>query len=211
MSDVVIQSKILERWAGPTSDVELRLTLDQPITTPEAELFGDQSAFVFRALCTINSATLDGILQYTLTIPQITIPATSNAVVGRTARYSAAFYKSSTGKLLQSFPGFESFFIQPSPSTQRWDNISIYNYAGIFVAPDQKTFTRSEFLTLLDAYLLQFVGWANPLATPSRVALPAYTAGIISNPPTQAQVQAMGDHLQLLTQIVAALIVDAKE
>ena len=61
MSDVVINSVSLERWMGPTSDVELRLTLDQARVTPEGDVFGVSSDFIARAVCSGAPVMLAGL------------------------------------------------------------------------------------------------------------------------------------------------------
>ena len=209
MSDVVINSITLEQWKGPTTDVELRLSLDIPIVTPEGETFGPSPIFVARAQCTIASAVIAGITQYTLTIPQITLPATGNALVGRTARYSAGFYKAN-GQLIQPWSGFESFSLSAVPSPVGWGVIRLANEGGILPYGDQMTFSRSEILNLLNDYLHALSGYGTPTGTLDRTAFATYTAPTITNPPTRAEVQAIADHLQVLSQHLAAVITDAK-
>lgn len=151
MSNVVIASFTLSNWRGPTSGVELRLGLDVPITTPENENYGSSPLVVARAACTVNSVTIAGLTQYTLTIPAISLPATQNALVGATARYTAAFHRTSDGGLIQAWPGFESFSLPSLPNPTTWGTIRIANEGGILRYADQNTFTRSEILSLLNS------------------------------------------------------------
>jgi len=209
MSDVVINSVSLERWMGPTSDVELRLTLDQAIVTPEGDVFGVSPDFVARAACSVAPVTLAGLTQYTLTIPSITLPATGNALVGRTARYSARFHRTSTGQLIQPWSGFEQFSLSATPSPVDWSTIRAANEAGIMPLSDWLTFNRSEILALLGLYVLKPV-YETPVGTLDRTTFTTYTAPVISNPPTQAEVQAIADHLQILSEHLAAIITDVK-
>lgn len=211
MSDVVVNSINIDRWKGPISDVEIRLTLDGPIVTPEGGVFGTQPVFVARGLCTITSALIAGITQYTLTIPTLTLPATGNALVGRTARYCAGFYKSTTGQLIQPWPGFESFSLSPSPSPVDWGTIRVVNEGGILPYSDAMTFSRSEILSLIGAYVRKLTGWGTPTGTVARTAFATYTAPVISASPTQAEVQEMADQVQILSQRLAALITDVKQ
>lgn len=51
-------------------------------------------------------------------------------------------------------------------------------------------------------------GWGSPSGTLSRAAYAAYAGQTVSNPPTQAQVQALDDAVKLLSQTVAALLTD---
>lgn len=51
-------------------------------------------------------------------------------------------------------------------------------------------------------------GWGVPTATLLRAILAEYTAATISNPPTQAEVQAIANQLQITTRTLAALIND---
>jgi len=209
MSNVIINSLNIDRWKGPTSDVELRLTLDQPIVTPELETFGTSPNFVARAQCSISSAVVAGITQYTLTIPSITLPATGNALVGRTARYTAGFYKAN-GQLIQPWSGFESFFLLATPTPVDWGTIRIANEGGILPYGDLLTFSRSEILALLGVYLPKLTGYGTPTGTLDRTSFVTYTAPTISGSPTQAEVQALADAVEVLSQRLAALITDAK-
>lgn len=52
--------------------------------------------------------------------------------------------------------------------------------------------------------------WAAPSGTLSRASLASYTAATISNPPTQAQVQAVANALQAVSQAMVALITDLR-
>jgi hypothetical protein len=211
MSDVIINSINIDRWKWPISDVEIRLTLDGPIVTPEGGVFGTEPVFVARGLCTIASAVVAGITQYTLTIPSLTLPATGNALVGRTARYTAGFYKSSTGQFIQAWPGFESFSLSSSPSPVDWGTIKVANDGGILPYGDAMTFNRSEILSLIGAYVRKLVGWGTPTGTVARTTFATYTAPVISASPTQVEVQALADHVQILSQRLAALITDVKQ
>lgn len=53
-------------------------------------------------------------------------------------------------------------------------------------------------------------GWATPTGTLDRGAFAAYNGQTISNPPTQAEVQALDDAVVLASQHLAALITDLK-
>jgi hypothetical protein len=61
-------------------------------------------------------------------------------------------------------------------------------------------------------YVRQDVGsaWTAATGTASRAALAAYVAPTISNPPTQAEVQAIADALQATTQALVAIITDLR-
>ena len=49
-------------------------------------------------------------------------------------------------------------------------------------------------------------GWVAPTGTASKATFATYAASTISNPPTQAEVQAIANHLQVLSQHMKALI-----
>ena len=51
-------------------------------------------------------------------------------------------------------------------------------------------------------------GWASPTGTAARGAFATYAAPAIASPPAQAEVQAIADHVQLLSQRVKALVDD---
>lgn len=53
-------------------------------------------------------------------------------------------------------------------------------------------------------------GWASATGTASRAGFATYAAPTISNPPTQAQVQAIAAHVQILSQHLKAAIDDLK-
>lgn len=53
-------------------------------------------------------------------------------------------------------------------------------------------------------------GWGSPTGTADRAAFATYTAPTISNPPTQAEVQAVADAMQVLSRHLKALIDDLK-
>lgn len=50
------------------------------------------------------------------------------------------------------------------------------------------------------------VGWGAATGTTLKTTFATYVSPVISNPPTQAQVQAIADHVQLLSQHMKALI-----
>lgn len=210
MSNVVIASIDLPRWAGPTSDVELRVSLDQPIITPTLESFSPSPAFVAKAACTIASSVIAGVTQYTLTIPSITLPATGDALVGRTARYSAGFY-TANGKLIMPWEGFQQFSLSAVPTPTDWGTIRVANEGGVLPLYDTRTFTRAEILSLLQVYVRYLSGWGTATGTEDKTAIAAYVAPVISTPPTQAEVQALATYVQELSQRVVALINALKE
>jgi hypothetical protein len=51
-------------------------------------------------------------------------------------------------------------------------------------------------------------GWTAPTGTAERTAYATYTAPIIANPPTQAEVQALSNHVQILSRRLKAVIDD---
>jgi hypothetical protein len=61
-------------------------------------------------------------------------------------------------------------------------------------------------------YVQQDAGaaWTAASGTASRGTFATYTAPAITNPPTQAEVQAIADHLQILSQRVKGLVDDLK-
>jgi hypothetical protein len=52
--------------------------------------------------------------------------------------------------------------------------------------------------------------WANPSGTLTRTTFAAYAGQTVSNPPTQAEVQAIDDHVKVLSERLAALITDLR-
>lgn len=58
------------------------------------------------------------------------------------------------------------------------------------------------------AWIAASTGWGAASGTLSRAAYAAYAGQTVSNPPTQAEVQALDNAVKLLSQTVAALITD---
>lgn len=56
----------------------------------------------------------------------------------------------------------------------------------------------------------QTSAWANPTGTLTRTTFAAYAGQTISNPPTQAEVQAIDDHVKAMSERLAALITDLR-
>lgn len=61
-------------------------------------------------------------------------------------------------------------------------------------------------------YVKQDVGaaWTDATGTATRTALASYAGQVVSNPPTQAQMQALDDAVKAISQHVVALINDGK-
>lgn len=70
--------------------------------------------------------------------------------------------------------------------------------------------TRIDAFEVLAPFVRQDQGaaWTVASGTASRATYATYSAPVITNPPTQAEVQAVADHLQILSQRVKALIDD---
>lgn len=64
----------------------------------------------------------------------------------------------------------------------------------------------------LTPYVLknQSPAWDSPTGTVARTTFAAYAGQTVSNPPTQAEMQAIDDHLVVLSRRVAALVTDLK-
>lgn len=73
-----------------------------------------------------------------------------------------------------------------------------------------------EFLTLWNVKLAGFIkramrpfsGFGAPVGTLTRTGYTVFTAPAVSNPPTQAEVQAIANHVQVLSERLAAVITD---
>lgn len=52
--------------------------------------------------------------------------------------------------------------------------------------------------------------WAAPSGTAARTSLAAYVAPVVSNPPTQAEMQALADAVQAISRAVVALVTDLR-
>lgn len=56
----------------------------------------------------------------------------------------------------------------------------------------------------------QTAAWGTPSGTLSRTTFAAYSGQNVSNPPTEAEVQAIDDHVEILSRRMAALITDLR-
>jgi hypothetical protein len=56
----------------------------------------------------------------------------------------------------------------------------------------------------------QTTAWADATGTVSRAGFTVYAGQTVSNPPTQAEVQAIDDHVKLLSQHLAGLVNDLR-
>lgn len=72
---------------------------------------------------------------------------------------------------------------------------------------DARLTTDSSTITGL-IWILASAGWGAASGTLSRAAYASYAGQVVSNPPTQAEVQALDDAVKLLSRTVAALITD---
>lgn len=86
---------------------------------------------------------------------------------------------------------------RPSPYFQRfWQNITVKVVIGEGASVDVSNKVDKG----------TSAGWGAATGTGSKTTFVTYATVAISNPPTQAQVQAISDHLQVLSQHVKALI-----
>lgn len=74
-------------------------------------------------------------------------------------------------------------------------------------ANDARLTTDSTQTTGL-AWVAASTGWGAASGTLSRAAYASYAGQVISNPPTQAEVQALDDAVKLMSETLAALITD---
>lgn len=84
-----------------------------------------------------------------------------------------------------------------TPYFQRfWQNVSLQAADGAGASVDLSGKVSKNTST----------GWSAATGTASQSAFATYTAPTVSNPPTQAQVQAIADHTQILSQHLKAVI-----
>ena len=102
----------------------------------------------WRWSCTVSSSVVGGLTIYTVTIPSITLPATTNAVSGYNARWNFWFYCTSSGARIGKWEGYQNLRIPTSAASTTWDAIKIYNNDTIATA-DTSTYTKSEIDALL--------------------------------------------------------------
>lgn len=84
-----------------------------------------------------------------------------------------------------------------TPYFQRfWQNLAFTAAEGAAVAPDVSNKVDKGVSA----------GWSAPTGTQSKSAFATYAAPTISASPTQAEVQAIANHLQIVSQHLAAVI-----
>lgn len=84
-----------------------------------------------------------------------------------------------------------------TPYFQRfWQNLSFTAAEGAAVAPDVTNKVDKGTST----------GWSSPTGTASKSAFATYNAPAISNPPTQAEVQAIANAVQAISRATKALV-----
>jgi hypothetical protein len=84
-----------------------------------------------------------------------------------------------------------------TPYFQRfWQNLAFVAAEGAAVAPDVSNKVDKGVSA----------GWVSATGTQSKAAWATYTAPAISASPTQAEVQALANHVQILSQHLAAVI-----
>lgn len=71
----------------------------------------------------------------------------------------------------------------------------------------QRTMERVEADYVLRS---QTVAWADPTGTLTRTTFTTYAGQVVSNPPTQAEVQAIDDHVKALSERLATLVTDLR-
>lgn len=111
---------------------------------------------------------------------------------------------------------------RPTPYLQRfWQNLKITaadgaNQSGDIAALQSQVTTINGQITTINASLTgkvaksTFTTWAAATGTAERTTFATYTAPTISASPTQAEVQALADHVQILSRRLKALIDDLK-
>lgn len=171
-TDVTVAAYTVPNWLGPTSGVEVRLFLSASLTTPEGQTYPasqiQRGLTAWRFACTVSSATVGGVTVYTVNIPEITIPATTNATVGSQARFHAYFFRSN-GVLIGPWEGFQNLRIPNSPASNTWQGIRIYNQTTI-PAADVSTYTKVE----IDALLVACCAGGSGIPTGSTNQVPGY-------------------------------------
>lgn len=81
---------------------------------------------------------------------------------------------------------------------------------GADIATAQTDITALEDALALYVLQDQTAAWADPTGTLTRTTFAAYAGQTVSNPPTQAQVQAIDDHVKVLSERLAALVTDLR-
>lgn len=114
------------------------------------------------------------------------------------------------------FTNFVNNSVTFSLSEINFDN-SVVSINTVVVPADRIIITSSTPGDLSSALISDFLsvynaqsGWATPAGTLDRAGFTSYNGQAISNPPTQAEVQAIDDAVVLVSQHLAALITDLK-
>lgn len=114
--------------------------------------------------------------------------------------------EAASGILQTSGQGGISLKNGTAPSANTADRVTIF--ARDIVADNSVLNVRSENGDEQKIYSIG--GWGTPTGTLTRTAFATYTGQTVSNPPTQAEVQAIDDYLKLLSERSAAVVYDLK-
>lgn len=157
--------KILD-WKKQKANIVFRVYADDTFLAFD-DILGDgvtveASPSVFREVtCTVQQETIDGIPMTTVTIPSMWLYSTTDAIINRTARYSAGLY-SKSGGLLERLDDLQGFQLPPDilnvTNPAMWKEIIRFNKPAAPVPIDRVTFSREQILALLQQQAISFSG-----------------------------------------------------
>lgn len=142
---VTVSSIVIPNWQGAANNVELRIYVDEDFIAEDGTLLlagnlGDNRVYKIFT-CTVNTSLK------TLTIAQGTLLSTTDGQDRQTSRYSAYFFSTTTGQLLESF--LLQFKLAPTPTTQSWADIIVFNGLGAPIPIDRDTYSKAQINQLL--------------------------------------------------------------
>lgn len=127
MKVTIAQYKIPD-WRLQTSNLELRVSPNETYIADDggAGILLEAGGVYRKVAVSVATETINGYSSPVLTIPQLTLYSTIDAVVNRGATLRAAIYNSVNGKLVKELSGFSTFALRAIANTS-WTDIAFDN------------------------------------------------------------------------------------
>lgn len=143
-TDITINSYSIP-WTSPTSDVQIRFFLvgdgsTTVLRTPQGQSIRTgtpaSGSTNYKYDCTYSGGNL--------TIPSVTLPATTDAIGGGRLRWSAVFYRKTPGTAIQEWANYTYFQLPHSTTPTTWTAIKAYNDSIGTESDPSKPYSRLE-------------------------------------------------------------------
>lgn len=164
----------IQDWRKQTSNLEIRIIPNSSFVADNGAggVLLEAGAVYRKEPVTVASELIDGYTSPVLTIPEIVIYTTTDAIMNRLATYTAGIYDTRTGKLIHSLQDLANFRV-PVKNPTTWTDI-IWNNAAL------PNIARPNF----DEELKQYIDYAFLNRISGGELLADVTSAIASSPPT---------------------------